>query len=130
MDFRKFVQQYNVSKEGIVNTTYYHNEQNFSFLEKIYRDITSHNYYVQTVANNLRNYLHPTISYNHTCSEIAKSSNGYSSGDYILKLSAEAIRTVCDMTSTFGGSTSGWIRIAKLDDNNCPQGFNTTIHTL
>ena len=56
-------------------------------------------------------------------------SNGYSSGDYILKLSTEAIRTVyCDLTSTFGGSTSGWMRIAKLDVNNCPQGFNTAIH--
>ena len=46
-----------------------------------------------------------------------------------MKLSTEAIRTVyCDMTSTFGGSTSGWMRIAILDVNNCPQGFNTTIH--
>ena len=47
----------------------------------------------------MKNSLHPIISYNQTCEEIAKSSNGYSSGDYILKLSAEAIRTVYyDMT--------------------------------
>ena len=46
-----------------------------------------------------------------------------------MKLSTEAIRTVyCDLTSTFGGGTSGWMRIAKLDVNNCPQGFNTTVH--
>ena len=104
--------------------------QNISLLENIlYRKITSLNSSVQTVANNLKNYLHPITSYNQTCAKISKSSNGYSSGDYILTLSTEAIRTVyCDMTSTFGGSTSGWMRIAKLDVNNCPQGFNTTIH--
>ena len=129
-EFREFLQQYNASKESIVNTISYHIEQNFSFLEKIlYREITSLNDSVQTFSNNFKNYLHPIISYNQTCAEIAKSSNGYSSRDYILKLSTEAIRTVyCDMTSTFGGSTSGWMRIAKLDVNNCPQGFSTTIH--
>ena len=128
-DFREFVQQYNSSKEGIVNTTYYNVEQNLSFLEKIYGGITSLNYSVKTVANNLRNVLHPIVSYNQTCAEIAKSSNGYSSGDYILKLSTEAIRTVyCDMTSTLGGNTSGWMRIAKLDVDNCPKGFNKSIH--
>ena len=46
-----------------------------------------------------------------------------------MKLSAEAVRTVyCEMTSTLGGSTSGLMRIAKLDVNNCPPGFDTTIH--
>ena len=128
-DFREFVQQYNTSKEGIVNTTYYNVEQNLSFLEKIYGGITSLNYSVKTVANNLRNVLHPIISYNQTCAEIAKSSNGYSSGEYILKLSAEAIRTVyCDMTRTLGGNASGWMRIAKLDVDNCPKRFNKTVH--
>ena len=104
-------------------------QQNFSFLENIlYQEISSLNSSIQAVANNIKNNL-PLISYNQTCPNIAKSSNGYSSGDYILKLSAEAIRTVyCDMTSTLGGSTSGWMRIAKLDVNNCPLGFNTTIH--
>ena len=111
------------------DSNYY--QQNFSFLENIHGEIATLNSSVQTVANNLRNVLHPIISYNQTCVEIAKSSNRYSSGDYILKLSAEAIRTVyCDMTSTLGGSTSGWMTIAKLDVNNCPQGFNTTIMTL
>ena len=101
-------------------------QQNFSFLENKYHEITSLNCSLQTIANNIRNDIHPIISYNQTCPEIAKSSNGYSSGHYILKLSAEAIRTVyCDMTSTLGGSTSGWMRIAKLDVNNCPQGFRT-----
>ena len=32
------------------------------------------------------------------------------------------------MTRTLGGRTSGWMRIAKLDVDNCPQGFNTTNH--
>ena len=45
------------------------------------------------------------------------------------QLSTKAIKTVyCDMTRTLGGSTSGWMRIAKLDIENCPQGFNTTIY--
>ena len=71
------------------------------------------------------------LSYNQTCKELAKPSNRYSSGDYILMLSAEAIRTVyCDITSTLGDYTSGWMRIVKLYVNNCPQGFNTTIHTF
>ena len=115
----------NTEQASIVNSI-----QNISFLENIlYREITSLNSSIQTVANNLKVDLHPIISYNQTCAKIAKSSNRYSSGDYILTLSAEAIRTVyCDMTSIFGGSTSGWMRIAKLDVNNCPQGFNTTIH--
>ena len=57
------------------------------------------------------------------------SSNGYSSGDYILKISAEAVTTVCcGITITLGGSILGWIRIAKLDVNKCPQSFNKTIH--
>ena len=103
--------------------------KNFSHLENIYGEIATLNSSLQTVANHLKYDLHLVISYNQTCLEIAKSSNGYSSGDYILKLSTEAIRTVyCDMTSTFGGNTLGWMRIAKLDVNNCPQGFNTTIH--
>ena len=104
--------------------------QNISFLDNIfYHEITSLNSSVQTLANNLKNHLHPIISYNQTCAKIAKSSNGYSSGDYILTLSTEAISTVyCDMTSTLGGNTSGWMRIAKLDVNNCPQGFKMTAH--
>ena len=77
----------------------------------------------------MKNNIHLIITYNQICPEIAKSSNGYSLGDYILELSAEAIRTVyCDITRTLGGSTSGWMRIAKLDINNYPQGFNTTIY--
>ena len=104
-------------------------QQNFSIFENIYGEIATLNSSVQNVVNNLKNALNPIISYNQTCAEIAKSRNGYSSGDYILKLFTEAIRTVyCDMTSTLGGSTSGWMRIAKLDVNNCPQGFNTTMY--
>ena len=104
-------------------------QQNFSIFENIYGEIATLNSSVQNVVNNLKNALNPIISYNQTCAEIAKSSNGYSSGDYILKLFAEAIRTVyCEMTRTLGGSTSGWMRIAKLDVNNCPLGFNTTFN--
>ena len=122
LEFRELLQQINASK--------YPYKQNFSFLEnKCYYEIASLNSSVHFAVNDLKSTLLPISSYNQTCPEIAKFSNGYSSGDYILKLSAEAIRTVyCDITSTLGGSTSGWMRIAKLDVNNCPQGFDTTIH--
>ena len=127
--FNSLQQELTVQTSIIISNSSY--QHNISFLENIYYEITSLNYSLQTAANILRNDLHPVISYNQSCPEIAKSSNDYSSGDYILKLSTEAIRTVyCDMTSTFGGSTSGWMRIAKLDVNNCPQGFNKTIRNF
>ena len=120
LEFRELLQQNNASK--------YPDKQNFSLLEnRCYHEIAFLNYSVQLAVNYLISTILPILSYNQTCQEM--SSNGYSSGDYILKLSAEAIRTVyCDITSTLGGSTSGWMRIAKLDVNNCPQGFNTTFH--
>ena len=34
------------------------------------------------------------------------------------------------MTNIFGGSTSGWMRIAKLEVNNFPQGFKIQIVDL
>ena len=107
------------------------NKQNFLFLESQFNhEIASLNSSVLVAENILKRILHPIVGYNQTCAEIGKLSNGYSSGDYILKLSAEAIRTVyCDMTRTFGGSTSGWMRLSKLDVNNCPQGFKTTVHS-
>ena len=122
LEFSELLQQNNVSK--------YTTKQNFLFLNnQCYHEIASLNSSVQLAVNDLKRIVLPIISYNQTCPEIAKSCNDYSSGDYILKLSAEAIRTVyCDMTSTLGGSTSGWMRIAKLDVDNCPQGFNTTIY--
>ena len=62
-------------------------QQNFSFLENIlYREISFLNSSIQAVANNVKNNLPLIISYNQTCPNIARSSNGYSSGDYILKL--------------------------------------------
>ena len=121
LEFRELLQQNNASK--------YTTKQNFSFLDnQCYHEIASLNSSVQLAVNYLKRVALPILSYNQTCAEIAKSSNDYSSGDYILKLSAEAIRTVyCDMTNTLGGSTSGWMRIAKLDVDNCPKGLNTTI---
>ena len=121
LEFRELLQQNNASK--------YTTKQNFSFLDnQCYHKIASLNSSVQLAVNYLKRVALPILSYNQTCAEIAKSSNDYSSGDYILKLSAEAIRTVyCDMTNTLGGSTSGWMRIAKLDVDNCPKGLNTTI---
>ena len=32
-------------------------------------------------------------------------------------------RVYCDLTRTFGGNSTGWMRIAELDVNNCPSGL-------
>ena len=54
---------------NIINYTY---QQNFSLFEDTYREITSLNYSVQTVANNLKKYLYAITSYNKACVEIIK----------------------------------------------------------
>ena len=122
LEFRELLQQNNASE--------YHDKQNFSLLEnQCYHEIASLNSSVQVAVGDLKRILLPFLSYNQTCAEIAKSSYEYPSGYYIMNITAESVRTVyCEVTSTLGGSTSGWMRIAKLDVNNCPQGFRTTIH--
>ena len=58
--------------------------------------------------------------YYSSCSDIARG-NSYASGNYIVRSSTGVLRSVyCDMSRTFGGNSTGWMRVAELDVNNCP----------
>ena len=73
----------------------------------------------QNVAVTVKN-----ITYN--CSGVVKQRLTFLSGYYVLTSSSGVLRRVyCDLTSTFGGNTTGWMRIAELDVNNCPSGMRT-----
>ena len=85
LEFKELQQQNNASK--------YPAKQNTSFLG-CFHEIASLNSSVQLAVKYLKGIALPILSYNQSCAEIAKSSKGYSSGDYILKLSTEVIRTV------------------------------------
>ena len=59
-----------------------------------------------------------------SCSQALSKDSSYLSGNYILRSSTGALRNVyCDMTNRFGGDSTGWMRVAKLDVNNCPPGL-------
>ncbi len=59
-----------------------------------------------------------------SCSQALSKDSSYLSGNYILRSSTGALRNVyCDMTNRFGGDSKGWMRVAKLDVNNCPPGL-------
>ncbi len=59
-----------------------------------------------------------------SCSQILAKDALYKSGKYIVRTSSGALRRVhCDMTNQFGNNSQGWMRIAKLDANNCPEGL-------
>ena len=63
-----------------------------------------------------------------SCSAIARLNSSYVSGNYIVKSSTRVLRSVyCDMNRTFGGNSTGWIRVAELDVNNCPSGLRHQI---
>ena len=63
-----------------------------------------------------------------SCLEIAKSNYTYLSGRYIVRSPNGVLRSVyCDFNRTFGGNSTGWMRVAKLDADNCPDGFSTKI---
>ncbi len=61
-----------------------------------------------------------------SCSDILQQDSTNPSGRYIVRSSNGVLRSVyCDMTNTFGGDSIGWMRVAKLDVNNCPMGLET-----
>ena len=62
--------------------------------------------------------------YNSSCSDIAGLNLSYASGNYIVRSSTGVLRSVyCDMNRTFGGNSTGWMRVAELNVNNCPPGL-------
>ena len=45
-----------------------------------------------------------------------------------MRSSTGDLRSVyCDMNRTFGGNSTGWMRVAELDVNNCPPGLRHEI---
>ena len=51
-----------------------------------------------------------------------------------MRSSTGVLRSVyCDMNRTFGGNSTGWMRVAELDVNNCPPGLRheitSSVHT-
>ena len=82
----------------------------------------------KTIAQ-LEQYVTDTVKHIiYNCSSIVKQSFTLLSGYHILTSSAGVLRRVyCDLTRTFGGNTTGWMRIAELDVNNCPSGMRTGV---
>ena len=69
-----------------------------------------------------------------SCSDIARLNFSYASGTYIMRSYTGVLRSVyCDMNRTFGGNSTGWMRVAELDVNNCPPGLRheitSSVHT-
>ena len=70
-----------------------------------------------------------------SCSDISRSIVTQASGNYIVRSSAGVLRSVyCDFNITFGENSTGWMRVAELDVNNCPCGLrheitNNSVHT-
>ena len=63
-----------------------------------------------------------------SCSAIARLNFSYASGNYIVRSSTGVLRSVyCDMNRTFGGNSTGWMRVAELDVNNCSPGLRHEI---
>ena len=61
-----------------------------------------------------------------SCLEIANLNYTYLSGRYIVRSPNGVLRSIyCDFNRTFGGNSTGWMRVAKLDADNCPVGFST-----
>ena len=59
-----------------------------------------------------------------SCSDTDRLNSSYTSGNYIVTSSTGVLRSVyCDVNRTFGGDSTGWMRVAELDVNNCPPGL-------
>ena len=70
----------------------------------------------------------PDFFYFPSCSHIASLNSSYASGIYVVRSSTGVLWSVyCDMNRTFGGNSTGWIRVAELDVNNCPSGLRRQI---
>ena len=97
-------------------------------LSKDVQDINmSVNYFIQNVSILIT--FQNTISY--SCSQIGRKLNFSNSSGYYVVWSAGVLRSVyCDLTRIFGSTSKGWMRVAKLDVNNCPPGMRTeTVNT-
>ena len=63
-----------------------------------------------------------------SCANILHRNPSASSGYYLVRSSKGHLTSVyCDMTRTCGDITGGWMRVAKLDLDNCPTGLKSQI---
>jgi len=57
-----------------------------------------------------------------SCADIKKKNPNSASGYYFVRSQSVQLKSVyCDMTKHCGGLTGGWMRVAKLDVQNCPK---------
>ena len=106
-----------------VNTSYHNLYASHDNLGNVIMDL-----YKYATSQFVDNYLS-------SCSDISRKNSSYASGNYIVRSSTGVLRSVyCDMNRTFGGNSTGWMRVAELDVNNCPPGLrreitNNSVHT-
>ena len=63
-----------------------------------------------------------------SCPRIARLNLSCASGNYLVTSSTGVLRSVyCDWNRTFGGNSTGWMRVAELDVNNCSPGLRREI---
>ncbi len=87
-------------------------------INNIYDIIDNVTSYLSVLETSLINYFFSS------CSQALSKDSSYYSGNYILRSSTGALRNVyCDMTNRFGDNSKGWMRVSKLDVNNCPPGL-------
>ena len=101
---------------------------NISFInvhESVSDFITAHNNISSEILTSFSLILDFYLS---SCSDIARLNFSYALGNYIVRSSTGVLRSVyCDMNRTFGGNSTGWMRAAELDVNNCFPGIRREI---
>ena len=99
-----------------VNTSYHNLYVSYNNISNMIMDL-----YKYTTSPFVDNYLS-------NCSDIFRKNSSYASGNYIVRSSTGVLRSVyCDTDRTFGGKSTGWMRVAELDVNNCPPGLKHEI---
>ena len=103
-------------------------EENFLELKKDFHNLNSSLDDTKPIIVNdapTKTYYLYSYHFPSSCLEIAKL-NSNISDYYILRSSTGVLLSVyCDLNRTFGGNSTGWMRVAELDVNNCPPGMTT-----
>ena len=109
-------------------------EENFLELKKSFHNLNSTFDDTKTIIVNdspqAKTYYLYSYRYPSSCLEIANLHSNVSDF-YIVRSSTGVLLNVyCDFNRTFGGNSTGWMRVAKLDVNNCPPRMRTeTVNT-
>ncbi len=92
--------------------------------EKFNATINNIHNIIDNITYNFSIFKTSLTDYDFSCSQALSRDSSYLSGNYILRSSTGALRSVyCNMIDRFGGDSTGWMRVAKLDVNNCPPGL-------